>query len=106
MKLDARKLAARLLLLSGVTHIAQLWFYPTAIIAAMFGGLYLLIGVRLLQPGRAALWFAATGPSIGGALGVYRFLYLEPNPFSVFHVCIDLVVVPACIWLLLRSDGR
>ncbi|MGV2826886.1 hypothetical protein [Myxosarcina sp. GI1(2024)] len=33
-----------------------------------------------------------------GVLGVDRFLFLHPNPFTVFHVSIDLVVVPICIY--------
>ena len=49
---------------------------------------------------RLALWLGAIMPSIGGVLGVYRFLFLHPNPFTIFHVLIDLVVVPICIYNL------
>ncbi|MGQ0698163.1 MAG: hypothetical protein ACT4PZ_07960 [Panacagrimonas sp.] len=103
-----RRLAAILMLISGVTHVAQLAVYSAVKhihIAAMFGVLYFLLGIRLLQPGRAGLWFGATAPCIGGALGLYRFFVLQPNPFSIFHVVIDLVVVPSCIYLLLVRDA-
>jgi hypothetical protein len=102
-----RRLAATLLLVSGVTHVVQLPIYGaghSVIGATIFGGIYFAIGLSLLGTSRTALVLGAIFPSIGGVLGVYRFLHLHPNPFSVFHVAIDLVVVPACIFLLLRGD--
>lgn len=101
----ARRLAGALLMVSGITHVAQLFVYGHAghvIGAAAFGLAYFLIGAWLLRPGRPALWFATILPTIGGILGVLRFLTLQPNPFSVFHVLIDLVVVPIGIGLLIR----
>ena len=104
----ARKLAAGLMLLSGVTHVAQLAVYPghaDVIGAAMFGVLYLLLGAYLLQPKRAALWLATIFPMIGGSLGVLRFLTVRANPFSVFHVIIDIVVISICVRLLLKRQA-
>ena len=101
----ARKFAAGLMLLSGVTHIAQLAIYKghaDVIGAAMFGVLYLLLGAYLLTPKRAALWLAAIFPLIGGSLGILRFLTVRPNPFSVLHVIIDIAVISTCVWLLTR----
>lgn len=102
----ARRLAAVLMLVSGVTHVAQLWFYPenhSAWGASVFGAVYFGLGLFLsLSKGRAALWLTAVLPSLGGALGVWRFIQLHRNPFSVFHVAIDLIVVPCCVYLLTR----
>lgn len=104
-----RRLAAVLMLVSGVTHVAQLWFYPenrSAWGASVFGAIYFGLGLFLvLSKGRAALWAAAILPSIGGALGVWRFIQMHRNPFSVFHVAIDLIVVPCCIYLLTRRGA-
>ena len=101
-----RRVAATLMLISGVTHVAQLYFYPENVSArgaSVFGGIYFALGLYLLfSSGRIALWLTAILPSIGGALGVWRFVQLHRNPFSVFHVAVDLVVVPCCIYLLLR----
>ena len=97
------KLAAMLLLVSSVTHVVQLQVYPLehhVIGAAVFGIIYFFIGLFLLRRNRLALWLGAIVPSIGGILGVYRFLFLHPNPFTIFHVLIDLVVVPICIYSL------
>ena len=97
------KLAAMLMLVSSVTHVVQLQVYPPehhVIGAAAFGIIYFFIGLFLLRRNRLALWLGAIMPSIGGILGVYRFLFLHPNPFTIFHVLIDLVVVPICIYNL------
>lgn len=104
-----RQVAGVLMLISGVTHVVQLYFYPanhSARGAAIFGGIYFALGLYvLLSKGRAALWLTAILPSIGGALGVWRFLQLHRNPFSVFHVAVDLIVVPCCIYLLMKRNA-
>ena len=97
------KLAGMLMIISSVTHVLQLRVYPLehhVIGAAVFGIIYFFIGFFLLRCYRLAFWLGAILPSIGGVLGVYRFLFLQPNPFTIFHVAIDLVVVPICIYSL------
>jgi uncharacterized membrane protein YozB (DUF420 family) len=108
--------AAGLLLLSGVTHVGQLAVYDHAghvIGAAAFGVIYFAIGLWLLlsnrrtaTTSRAALWFATLLPTIGGILGIIRFVTLQPNPFTIFHVVIDLIVVPICVFLLVRTSSK
>lgn len=102
----ARRIAGSLLVLSGITHVAQLFVYEHAghvIGAAAFGVAYFLIGLwLLLSRARAALWFGTVLPTIGGILGVLRFVNLQQNPFSVFHVLLDLIIVPLGIGLLTR----
>ncbi len=99
-----RKLAGILLTISGVTHILQLLVYPPhfhVIGAVIFGIIYFAIGLFILfKNQRIYLWFGAILPTIGGLLGLYRFFFLQPNPFTVFHVLIDLIVVPICIYRL------
>jgi len=104
-----RRIAAILMLLSGVTHVAQLFVYgaPGHVVgASLFGIAYFAIGVALKGQSRAALWLGAIVPAIGGTLGVIRFTTVHANPFSVFHVGIDLVVIPICVYLLLRRPAR
>ena len=98
-----RQLAGMLMIISSVTHVLQLFVYPLehhVIGAAAFGVMYFFIGLFLLRRSLVAFWLGAILPSIGGVLGVYRFLFLHPNPFTIFHVAIDLVVVPICIYHL------
>ena len=73
--------------------------------AAAFGVAYFIIGLMLLRYGRLALWLGAILPTIGGILGLYRFFFLQANGFSIFHVAIDLIVVPICISLLRKKAG-
>jgi len=97
------------MLLSGVTHVSQLFVYGFkhhVIGAAVFGAIYFLIGLALLGRTKIALWIGIVLPSIGGILGVYRFLVLQVNSFSIFHIIIDLIVVPVCIYLLTKSGGE
>ena len=87
-------------MISGVTHVIQLQVYGAhfhVIGAVLFGVAYFMIGLRLLKPGRAALWWGAILPSIGGGLGIIRFLAFHGNPFTVFHVIVDIIVVPICV---------
>lgn len=91
------------MLISSVTHVVQLQVYPLEhhiIGAAGFGIIYFFIGLLLLRRNQIAFWLGAILPSIGGILGVYRFWFLHLNPFTVFHVSIDLIVVPICIYEL------
>ncbi len=100
--MKVRTWIAVLLIISGVTHVIQLQVYGArfhVIGAVLFGVAYFAIGVRLLRPGRSPLWWGAILPSIGGGLGVIRFLELHANPFTVFHVLIDLIVMPTILWL-------
>ncbi|WP_228991919.1 hypothetical protein [Streptomyces sp. DH8] len=96
---------AGLLLLSGVTHLAQLAVYQheaNVLGAAGFGAVYFMIGIAILGRWPAALHLAVVLPTIGGLLGVYRFLFLHTNPFSVWHVVLDLIIVPLAVRLLAR----
>ncbi len=100
------RLAGILMIISSVTHVLQLLVYPLehhVIGAAAFGIIYFFIGFFLLRRNHLAFWIGAILPSIGGVLGVYRFLFLHPNPFTIFHVALDLIVVPICIYSLMKK---
>ncbi len=104
------QLAGGLLMLSGVTHISQLLVYSDRRIligVTTFGVIYLVLGWLLARGSRSALWAAAILPTFGGAAGIARFLFVQRNPFSVWHVAIDFVVVPVCVyWLAQARSSR
>ncbi|MEW4529446.1 MAG: hypothetical protein ACF8PG_18240 [Maioricimonas sp. JB045] len=107
--MQARLCAAALMLLSGVTHVSQLVVYvakPNVIGAALFGVIYFVIGLLLWWNKRVGLWLGAILPTIGGVLGAIRFASMHRNPFSIFHIIIDLIVVPICVWLLFRPATK
>jgi uncharacterized membrane protein HdeD (DUF308 family) len=100
-----RIVAGVLLLISAITHVLQLFVYGTAghvIGAAAFGVLYLVVGIFLIAGRRWAPWLGATLPGVGGVLGILRFIFRQSTPFIIFHVLVDLVVVPLCIYILVQ----
>ncbi|HDS0937093.1 TPA: hypothetical protein QDZ12_000289 [Pseudomonas putida] len=104
-----RKLSEALMLLSGVTHLSQLVVYGFAlnvIGAATFGAIYLVVGIYLLKPGTLGLWLGSYLPLAGGIMGACRYLLVHNNPFSLFHIGIDLIVVPSCLYLLALEYRR
>ncbi|WP_152442324.1 hypothetical protein [Pseudomonas putida] len=104
-----RKLSAALMLLSGVTHLSQLVVYGFAlnvIGAATFGAIYLVVGIYLLKSGTLGLWLGSYLPLAGGIMGACRYLLVHNNPFSLFHIGIDLIVVPSCLYLLALEYRR
>lgn len=104
-----RNLSAILMLLSGITHLSQLAVYGFAlnvIGAATFGLIYLVVGIYLLKPGTLGLWLGSYLPLAGGILGACRYLLVHNNPFTLFHIGIDLIVVPSCLYLLVFEYRR
>ena len=107
--LRSRKLAASLMLLSGLTHVSQLAVYGTeshVIGAAVFGIIYFAIGCLLLGHSRLALWLGVVLPSIGTTAGIYRLAVIQVNPFTFFHLVINLFVIPICLYWLIQSRGK
>ncbi|MBA4757264.1 hypothetical protein [Sphingosinicella sp.] len=103
-----RKSAGALMLLTGTGHVALLAVRPMSpelAIAAAFGVAYFLIGVFLWRGGaRGALWAGLILPAIGAALS---FAANPPGkggwtPIGTTFVAVDIVVVLACLWLLMR----
>ena len=106
------KFAGILLMISGVTHVTQLFVYPptsNVIGAFLFGVLYFFIGIKIFEKETISFyWAGAVYPTIGGMLGVYRYIYLHDTPFIIFHVVVDIIVVPICIYYiyLLSKSSR
>jgi hypothetical protein len=104
-----RKIAAYLMILSGITHPAQILVYgarPEISGPAMQGTLFLLVGALLLTRYRAALWIAVVLPLMGGAGAVYRIAALDPTAFTYFHALIDFVVVGLAIKCLAQPKNE
>jgi uncharacterized membrane protein (UPF0136 family) len=102
----SQRFVAALLIVSSMTHVAQLAVYSLethVIAAAAFGVVYFAVGMLLIRGDRVGLWLALTFPSVGGILGVWRFMFMHRNPFSVLHVAIDVLVVLICGYIVFRS---
>ncbi len=100
-----RLIPSTLLIISFFTHVSQLFVYghnlPTLIVA-LFGIFYLVISVFILSGYRYAPYAGTVIPAIGATLGVYRFLTIIPNPFSIFNVALDAIIVPFSMVLIMR----
>ena len=101
-----RNLAALLFMLSGLSHVAQLWFRDTdgaALLTALLGMLYLLLALGLSGQSRFALWATSVTAIPGAAAGT---LLLSPDPFDplvVWHYAVDGTVAALCLYILYRT---
>ena len=96
MNTSYRKIAAYLMLLSGLTHPAQMLVYGTAPEIrgpAISGMIFLVVGAALLTPWRSVLWVAIALPLAGGLGAAFRIVADVPTAFTYFHALIDFAVV-------------
>lgn len=103
---NLRNLAAALMLLSGLTHIGQLWFVKlngNALLAALLGMFYLLISLGLSGRSRFTLWLASCMPA---AAAVAAVLKPETSPLAtlwLWHIAADIAVPGLCLYILFRT---
>lgn len=102
-----RRLAGALMLASTVTHLSEPFFFPFSfplLIAQAYGVSFLFIGVFLLRGSQRVLWWGAVLPLSAAFLGTANSIiqgYM--HPITRWHLFVDLVVGPACIYLM-RHD--
>jgi len=99
------RIASILLLISGVTHILQIKFFEydkfmrPAVLAGIF---YFGIGILIFLGLKSGIFLGAIIPALGAVGGLYRYARHQRKPLILFHVGIDLIIVPICIYLLLN----
>ena len=100
-----RYLAASLLCLTGIIHVAQLAVVELeakVVIVALFGVAYLIIGIFLFRDNRTSYYFGAILPLIGIFLGTMDLL-MNPSTLMAFLIAIDAVIVSSCFYLIFKS---
>jgi hypothetical protein len=99
-----RKLAGVLRLASSATHLSEPFIFPFSlplVIATLYGLSFLAIGVFLFREGDRVLWWGAVLPLSAAFLGTaYAIQRGYMHPMTRWHLFVDLVVGPACIYLL------
>lgn len=98
-----RYLAASLLCLTGIIHIARLGMVdaPVAIVEA-FGLAYLTIGVLLFRNNKIARYLGAIVPLLGLCSG--PFILKNPSiQFIAFLGAIEIAIVCSCFSLINKS---
>jgi len=98
-----RYLAAGLLCLTGVIHVARLGFPPLdasfVTVVVIFGAAYLIIGGFLFLNSKTAYYFGAIVPLVGLCVGPV-ILTNPPILFAAFLGAIEIVVVVSCFYLI------
>ena len=98
-----RNIAATLLTLSGISHIALLWIRDIdlpLLLSVSFGAVYLFIGIGLYGQSRFALFTAIVVPGIGAGLALS---YRELSAFSTLglgQLGVDAIVILFCAIVL------
>jgi hypothetical protein len=94
------KIAAFLMIYSGISHPAQLAIYgtddPNLVQSSIAGTLFLLVGALLLTGKRWALWIGILVPLLFGIGATIRIFSIDVTPLSYIHTAIDFVVVALC----------
>jgi hypothetical protein len=89
-----RKLAATLICLSGASQIAALWqrdLTGLALMDALLGTVYLIIGIGLFGQSRFSLFMAIVIPLWAGGM----LIYTQPqmDPLYALRITIDAIVI-------------
>jgi hypothetical protein len=89
-----RNIAATLITLSGIGHIATLWLRDLTggvLTDALLGAVYLIIGIGLFGQSRFTLFMAIVIPAAAAGLLLYAF----PNPGQVHtaRLAVDAAVI-------------
>ncbi len=101
-----RYLAASLLCLTGIIHVARLGMAQLdaafVTMAVIFGVVYLVIGGFLFRNNKTAYYFGAIVPLIGLCGGLVGML-TNFTIWMAFLIAIDAVIVLSCFSLIKRS---
>ena len=100
-----RLLAASLMLLTGVIHLALTAFTAGTEMAlmALFGLLYIAIGIGLLVSKRVSYYLGAIIPSVGACLAAYSYVVMKPELVDLPLIAIDILVILNCCYLILHK---
>lgn len=102
------KIAAFLMLFSGVSHPSQLLIFgtddPNLVQSSLAGMIFLLVGGLLLTGKRWALWIGAVLPLLMGVGATIRIFTIDVTPMSYMHTAIDFVVVYLCAYHLFITE--
>lgn len=95
------------MLASGITHTSEPFvfgWHPLMPGVLAFGAAFFVIGIFLLRKGRTVLWWGALLPGVAVVLGIGLAVRQGSiHPLTVWHVAVDLTVVPICAYHLLRG---
>ncbi len=98
-----RNIAATLMTLSGISHIAALWLREldlALVIYVAFGAIYLFIGIGLYGQSRFVLFTAIVFPIIGTTLGLSSHTLASFSALGLGQLGVDIFVIVSCAAVL------
>lgn len=104
-----RNLAALLIMVSGIGQVAMLWvrdLTEAAVIGALLGVTYIIIGIGLLGQSRFTLFVAIVVPATTAALLLETTPLANLSGLQTVRVAIDAAVILCAVIVLLRMFLR
>lgn len=104
-----RNIAATLLTLCGISHIALLWLRDInlpLLLSVSFGAVYLFIGIGLYGQSRFALFTAIIFPGLGAALALSTYPATSFSSLGLGQLASDFVVIAISTWVLFKVRHR
>jgi hypothetical protein len=101
-----RNTAVLLMLASGVTHVAQLWFRdtdPAALLTALVGMYYLVLALGLAGRARFTVWITAASLLGEAAFGLSLWSADAPDMLMAWHILAGVTVAGLCLYVLYRT---
>jgi hypothetical protein len=100
-----RNSSALLITLSGIAHLASLWFReltPEALMTALIGAVYLFIGIGLYGQSRFTLFTAILLPALGSAIQLRLVPWEQLDDLQSTGIAINSFVILASAYILWR----
>ena len=104
-----RDFAAILITLTGVALVTALWFRELtrmAVLDAVLGAIYLIIGIGLFGRSRFTLFTAVVAPALDAAWLLHRTPTAALEPVQMTRLAIDGLVVLSAALVLARWQAR
>ncbi len=101
-----RNTTALLMLLSGMSQIALLWFRETGALTlgiALGGMFYLLLALGLSGRSRFTLWLTSASVTLAGIARSTLWVPDAPDPVLAMLMTIDGAVAVLCLYILFRT---
>jgi len=110
LKMDINKgirfLAASLLVFTGVFHLALAAYAAQSVMApgsALFGVLFVIVGIGLFLGRRLFIYLGMIIPIVGIIVGTYAYVAISPEPVIPVAAVIDIIIILCCCYLMLHK---
>ena len=100
-----RFLGASLLLFTGVAHLT-IAVFGTGTMAqgsALFGVLYLILGIGLFTGRRLFNYLGAIVTVLGLFVGIYAYIAISPAQVILPLAAVDAIIILCCLYLIFRK---